>query len=129
MISSNNESPLILIAEDEDSNFIVLNMLLAKRLNAKLLRASDGAQAVQLCRENAALDLVLMDIKMPVLDGYEATKLIKQFRPNLPIIAITAYGLTGDEHRAISSGCDDYLAKPIQSSILLEKINHWLHTR
>ncbi|HQQ13189.1 MAG TPA: response regulator, partial [Bacteroidales bacterium] len=79
------------------------------------------------CKENAALQLVLMDIKMPVLDGYEATKLIKQFRPDLPIIAITAYGLTGDEHRAMSSGCNDYLAKPIQSSILLEKVKHWLH--
>lgn len=122
-----NTQPIILIAEDEDSNYMVLNMLLKKKINAMVLRAINGEQAVNMCNENNDIQLVLMDIKMPVMDGYEATRIIKTIRPKLPIIAITAYGLSGDEHRALSVGCDDYIAKPIQTMELFEKIDFWLH--
>lgn len=119
-------SPLILIAEDEDSNFTVLNILLTKRLNARILRAFNGQEAIQICKENAEIKMVLMDIKMPIMDGYAATTLIKEFRPTLPIIAVTAFGLTGDENKALAAGCDDYIAKPIQTTQLIEKLTNWL---
>lgn len=118
--------PAILIAEDEDSNFVVLNMLLIKRLGANVLRAYNGEEAVQLAQLHSEVELVLMDMKMPVMDGYEATRRIRQFNPKIPIIAITAYGLTGDEHKALSAGCSDYMAKPIQTTQLIEKVSAWL---
>jgi PAS domain S-box-containing protein len=125
-MNSPMNAPLILIAEDEDSNFTVLNILLTKRMNARTIRANNGVEAVQLCRENPEIAIVLMDIKMPLLDGYEATIQIKEFLPQLPIIAITAFGLTGDESKALAAGCDDYIAKPIQTTQLIEKVNKWL---
>lgn len=115
--------PLVLIAEDEDSNYTVLNMLLEKKLKARVIRAVNGQEAVDHVRKNSKIQLVLMDIKMPVMDGFEATRLIKALRPEVPVIAITAYGLSGDEQRALDAGCNDYLAKPIQTALLFEKIN------
>lgn len=119
-------SPYILIAEDEDSNFIVLSMLLQKKLNARIIRAETGREAVDLCYENPELQLVLMDIKMPVMDGFEATRLIKIEKPFLPVIAITAYGLSGDEYKAINAGCDDYISKPVNTKDLIEKVKTYL---
>lgn len=115
--------PLVLIAEDEDSNYTVLNMLLEKKLKARVIRAVNGQEAVDHVRKNSEIQLVLMDIKMPVMDGFEATRLIKALRSEVPVIAITAYGLSGDEQRALDAGCNDYLAKPIQTALLFEKIN------
>ena len=125
-MNSPMNAPLILIAEDEDSNFTVLNILLTKRMNARTIRANNGVEAVQLCRENHEIAIVLKDIKMPLLDGYEATIQIKEFLPQLPIMAITAFGLTGDESKALAAGCDDYIAKPIQTTQLIEKVKNWL---
>ena len=71
------------------------------------------------------ISLVLMDLKMPVMDGFEATKEIKLFRPDLPVIAITAYALSGDENRALEAGCDDYIAKPFEREILLYKLKKY----
>lgn len=116
----------ILIAEDEDSNFAVLDVVLVKRLRLKILRAENGLEAVDLCREHPEISLCLMDIKMPVMDGYEATRLIKQIRPGLPVIAITAFGLVDDDRKALAAGCDDYLAKPFQVNSLLAKVGQWL---
>jgi PAS domain S-box-containing protein len=113
---------LILYAEDEDSNFQVLNMLLRKKTNAHIIRAEDGQKAVDLCQSNPDIDLVLMDIKMPIMDGYEATLLIKAMRPELPIVAITAYGMSGDENKALRAGCDDYIAKPVGKDDLLRMV-------
>ncbi len=121
------KKPIILIAEDEDSNYTVLKMLLEKKLSAEIFRARNGLEAVELTRTNESINLVLMDIKMPVMDGFEATDIIKRERKELPIIAITAYGLSGDEHKALSSGCDDYVSKPIQTNALFEKIKNILN--
>ena len=66
--------------------------------------------------------MVLMDLKMPVMDGVEATKRIKSFCPHLPVIAVTAYALSGDEKRALDAGCDDYVAKPFEKELLLKKM-------
>jgi PAS domain S-box-containing protein len=121
-----NHSPLILIAEDEESNFIVLSMLLQKKLNARILRAVTGREAVDLCYANPDVQLVLMDIKMPVMDGFEATRWIKTEKPTLPVIAITAYGLSGDEYKSLNAGCDDYIAKPVNTRDLIEKVKTYL---
>lgn len=121
-----NIGPVIMIAEDEESNFIVMSMLLQKRLNATIIRAADGEKALDYIKEKHKVDLILMDIKMPVMDGFEATRHIKQLKPHIPIIAITAYGLTGDENKALSAGCDDYMAKPVVTNDLIKKITKYL---
>ncbi len=116
---------LVLFAEDEDSNFQVLNLLLRKKTNTQVIRAEDGQQAVELCQSHPDIDLVLMDIKMPIMDGYEATRLIKQMRPDLPVVAITAYGLSGDEKRALDAGCDNYIAKPVSKDDFLKMVQRY----
>lgn len=118
----NPQKPVFLIAEDEESNFTVLRMLLQKKFKAEILHARNGQEAVDIVAQRADINLVLMDIKMPVMDGYIATGIIKKSKSNLPVIAITAYGLSGDEHKALTAGCDDYIAKPIQTIWLYEKI-------
>jgi CheY-like chemotaxis protein len=108
----------VLIAEDEDSNFIVLDMILRKTFKAHVLRAKTGREAVDLAKEHPEVNLIIMDIKMPEMDGFEATRLIKSFNKNLPIIAVTAFAMSGDEHKAIEAGCDAYLPKPISRNDL-----------
>jgi PAS domain S-box-containing protein len=103
----------ILIAEDEQSNFDFLKILLT-RMNIRVLWAKNGIEAVNICESDPSVDLVLMDIKMPLLNGYEATKRIKKNRPELPIIAQTAYAMISDKLDADKAGCDGYLSKPIK---------------
>jgi len=116
------ENPTVLVAEDEDSNFFVLEMLMRKMAVKKVMRAYNGKQAVDMCANDEAISLVLMDIKMPVMDGLEATRIIKGNRPELPIIAVTAYAMSGDETNILESGCDDYVSKPISIKLLMEKM-------
>ena len=92
-----------------------------------IIRAVNGVEAVKLCKTNQAIDLVLMDIKMPEMDGYEATKLIKECKPDLPIIAQTAYITETDRMKALACGCSDFISKPIHKELLLSKINAQLH--
>ena len=115
----------ILIAEDNDSNYEFLKAVLSVK-KAVLVRAYDGKEALDLLREHEDVDLVLMDIQMPVLNGYEATRLIKKFRPDLPIIAQTAYAMSEDRERIIQAGCDEYIAKPIQPRKMLSLIEKFL---
>ena len=115
-------SPVVLIAEDEDSNYFVLELLMKQMVVAEVLRAVDGKEAVALAQKRDDIGLILMDIKMPEMDGIEATKLIKANRPDLPIVAITAFAMSGDEHRIVEAGCDDYMAKPISMKLLSEKL-------
>ncbi|MBU1370650.1 MAG: response regulator, partial [Bacteroidetes bacterium] len=86
----------------------------------------NGKNALELAQNHPEIQLVLMDIKMPVMDGIEATKQIKAFKPELIIIAITAYAVSGDEQKLRKIGCDDYIAKPIQKNDLLKKVKHHL---
>ena len=72
------------------------------------------------------IDLVLMDINMPVMNGYDSTKQIKKIRPKLPVIAQTAYAIAGDMEKSLSAGCDDYITKPINKKQLMEKVEKWL---
>ena len=111
----------ILLAEDEEFNYFYIHEIL-NSTQAKLIWAKNGEEAVQYCQSNPEIDFVLMDIKMPQLDGYEATKLIKSFRPQLPIVAQTAYAMSEDRIKALNAGCDNYIAKPINKKRLLNLI-------
>lgn len=111
----------ILVAEDDESNFYFLNELLVN-LQYSVKRAKNGAEAVELCKTDSSIGLVFMDIKMPVMDGYEATKQIKEVKPQIPIIAQTAFAMADDQDTAIQKGCDDYLSKPIDPEVLLNKL-------
>ena len=115
----------ILIAEDEKSNFDFLKILLT-RMNINVLWAQDGIEAVHLCETDPSIDLVLMDIKMPRLNGYDATKQIKMKRPDLPIIAQTAYAMLSDQMDSEKSGCDAYLSKPIKIAQITEVLEKYL---
>ncbi len=102
----------ILIVEDQKYNLLVLKKMV-ERLGIAVLSAENGQLAIDICRENNDLDLVLMDLKMPVMDGYHAMIEIKKIRPGIKVIAETAYALAGDDKKILAAGFDDYLPKPI----------------
>ncbi|MDP2234824.1 MAG: PAS domain S-box protein [Bacteroidales bacterium] len=116
----------LLIAEDENSNFMLMEVLL-KDTGINIIRAMNGKEAVEFCKNNPHIDLVMMDLKMPKMDGYEASKLIKEFRPDLPIIALTAYSTEVDRDKALASGCSEFISKPFKRELFLAKINEHLH--
>ncbi|MFZ4546872.1 MAG: response regulator [Bacteroidales bacterium] len=113
--------PLVLIAEDDDSNFKYTEIVL-QYASYKVMRAENGVEAVECCRNHPEIRVVLMDIKMPMMDGFEATKQIRKFRPDLPIIALTAHVTTEDENKAFTAGCTDYITKPVSKAKLIEII-------
>ncbi len=115
----------LLIVEDDESSFEYL-LAITKALKTKIIWAKDGQEAIDVCRKQTNIDLILMDIHMPVLNGYDATKVIKTINPNLPIIAQTAFAIAGDKEKAIAVGCDDYISKPIKKEILLKLINKYV---
>jgi len=120
------EGKSILVVEDEDSNYILAETIL-KASKANVLRAEDGIAAVDIIRRNGQqVDLILMDIKMPGMNGYEATTEIKKIKGEIPIIAQTAYTLAEEKEKCLEAGCDDYIPKPIDRQILLKKINKFL---
>lgn len=114
----------ILIAEDEDANYTLLHLFL-RNTGSKIIRANNGKEAVEIVKSQL-VDLVLMDMKMPVMDGYEATANIKQLVPALPVIAQTAFALSSDRLKAIEAGCDNYISKPISSKNLIRIISRYL---
>lgn len=109
----------ILVAEDNDSNYILMNYILKRHY--EYFRARNGQEAVELA-ESEKPDLILMDIKMPVLDGMEATRLIKAKTPDLPIVALTANAFDSDRHAALEAGCDDFLSKPVNAEKCIQTI-------
>jgi len=115
----------VLIAEDVDDNYLFLKTFLRKT-KINVLWAKDGKETIDICRENENIDIILMDIRMPFIDGYEATRKIKEFRPNLPIIAQTAYALNSDYQKVFDAGCDEYITKPILGKILFQKMKKFL---
>jgi len=112
----------ILIAEDDESSGILISITVQK-FGREILRAKTGTQAVEICRNNPDIDLILMDIQMPEMDGYEATRRIREFNKELVIIAQTAYALSGDREKALEAGCNDYIPKPIKREALIEIIS------
>jgi len=107
----------ILIIDDDRISELLLSIAFNK-ISQNVLKVGTGLEAVNICRNNPDIDLVLMDIKMPDMDGYEATRLIRKFNKRVIIIAQTAYGLEGDREKAIEAGCNDYISKPINQTKL-----------
>ena len=130
IIFPNTEQPeyhwnnrVVLITEDEEVNFFYLKTLL-KKTQARILRAKNGKEAVEIIAEHkGGVDLILMDINMPVMDGYEAMRIIKSKHPDLPIIAQTAYTLNNDRHKCLKAGFNDYIAKPVNRVALFRMVN------
>jgi len=116
----------ILIIEDEQTNYIFLNEILTKK-NAKVFWAKNGRQGVKYFMENNKnIDLILMDIRMPIMDGLKATEEIRQINKKIPIIAQTAYAMESEKTKSIEAGCNDFVVKPIKKNILFDKINKLL---
>jgi len=113
----------ILVAEDEDNNYMLIEEMLSN-MNVKTVWARNGLEAVEECGHKPLPHLILMDIKMPEMDGIEATRQIKSIHPDIPVIALTAYAMDEDRKRILEAGCNDYIKKPVNSvqlKILLGK--------
>jgi len=121
----NWEGKTFLIAEDDKFSFKFLEGFL-KQTHADILHAADGMQAVNLCRSHDNIDLVLMDIQMPEMNGLEATEEIKKYKKSLPVIAQTANAIAEERYKCLEAGCDDFITKPINISELYIKIDKWL---
>ncbi|MFO8234197.1 MAG: response regulator [Bacteroidales bacterium] len=115
----------LLVVEDSYMAYELITKLL-KGTGAEFSLESDGYKAMERCEKDLDIDLVLMDIQLPFIDGYEATRRIKEIRPNLPVIAQTANAMMDDRKRALEAGCEDYVAKPLDRIELAEKINNLL---
>lgn len=114
----------VLVVEDEDHNYAYIHEIL-KRTQATIVRAENGVKAIEKVKQES-FDLVLMDIKLPELDGYKATTEIKKIRPSLPVIAQTAFAMEKERIDCLKAGCDDYIAKPYEPSKLIERIRVFL---
>ncbi len=112
----------ILIVEDDPASCHLFNILLKNRAS-ELILTDNGLEAVQICQDDSDINLVLMDIQLPVMDGYAATSKIKEIRSELPVIAQTAYALGEDEQKCRDAGCDGYITKPVKSEELFKMID------
>jgi two-component system sensor histidine kinase/response regulator len=118
------ENIKILIAEDNENSGIFIKIL-SNNFSNRILEAETGTKAVEICRNNPDIDLILMDIKMPLLDGYEATRLIRTFNKDVIIIAQTAFGLIGERQKAIQAGCNDFITKPISKDHFIQIVRKY----
>jgi signal transduction histidine kinase/CheY-like chemotaxis protein len=116
-----NKNLKILIAEDDETSEMLVEMIV-EEVSKEIIKVQTGTEAVNVCRSNPDIDLILMDIKMPSMDGYEATRKIREFNKDVVIIAQTAFGLSGDREKSIEAGCNDYVSKPINNDQLLALI-------
>ena len=114
----------ILIAEDDETSKLLISIIVTK-FSKEVLKAKTGNEAIEVCRINPDIDLILMDIQMPYLNGHEATRQIRQFNKDVIIIAQTAFGLSGDREKAIEAGCNEYISKPINKDELLSLIQKY----
>ncbi len=108
----------VLIAEDDEASEMLISIELSK-FSREILKATNGIEAIETCRQHPDIDLVLMDIQMPVMNGYQATREIRKFNENVIIIAQTAFALTGDKEKSIEAGCNNHISKPIRQAELL----------
>lgn len=113
----------VLIVEDVELNIDLLTQILEEDYN--LLVAKNGAEGVALAEQEEP-DLVLMDISLPVMDGYEAARSIRKTFPSLPVIGLSAHAMQGDAEKAIAAGCTDYLTKPVDEDLLIRKLKEYL---
>lgn len=120
-MENTNELPLVLVAEDEPANFRLAEILL--RTKYRLIHAWDGEEAVKLCDEQKP-DIILMDIQMPNMDGYEAFNIIKKKSPEIPVIACSAYAMKDDIDGFVSMGFEGFIAKPVRLALFDEIVAH-----
>lgn len=113
----------VLIVEDVELNIDLLIQILEEEYH--LLVARNGAEGVALAEQRQP-DLVLMDISLPVMDGYEAARCIRKSLPSLPVIGLSAHAMQGDVEKALAAGCSDYLTKPVDEDLLLKKLKEYL---
>ncbi|HHN47931.1 MAG TPA: response regulator [Bacteroidales bacterium] len=126
MIGKNAESkPLVLVAEDDYSSYLLVSTLLTKYL-LQPIRASNGIEAVEMVKTNPEIKLVLMDMRMPEMDGIEAARLIKSFKPDLPVIFLTAHEMDENQEVIKDICCDDYLIKPFNRELLRTKLEKFI---
>jgi len=111
----------ILVAEDDESNYKYIEIVL-KKSDFKVVRASNGFETIEICKNNPEISLVLTDMKMPGMDGLEATREIRKFLPHLPIVALSAFISIQDRNTALEAGCNDYIVKPVNKTKLIETI-------
>lgn len=118
----------VLIVEDVESNYQYIYSVLGKT-GIQIIWASDGKEAIEFYRSNPDIDLVLMDIKLPIMNGLDATQTLKNLNPNLPVIAVTAYAMSEDKDKCLEAGCDDFIVKPVNRFELLAKIENYFESQ
>jgi two-component system CheB/CheR fusion protein len=116
----------IIVAEDDHINFVYIQEVLS-RCGAKVIHAKNGTEAIDLAELGNRIDLILMDIKMPEIDGLEASRYISKARPEVPIIALTAFAMEGDKSKCLRAGCIDYISKPIKKKELYTIVDKYIH--
>ncbi len=119
-----SEKITVLLAEDDDASEMFISIVL-KPIAKKIIKVKTGSEAVRISKENPNIDLILMDVRMPELNGLEATRLIRGFNRDVIIVALTAFGLTGDREKALEAGCNNYMAKPINKEKFFAMINQY----
>jgi len=124
IIKETREMYTILVAEDDQINYLLIEEILSEK-DILVLHTTNGVETIRTCNNHPEIDLILMDIKMPIMNGLEATKQIKKTNPELPIIAQTAYAQSNDRQKALNAGCDDYIAKPIDREELLNLLEKY----
>lgn len=126
--SIHKKSDIVMIAEDDYTSYQLLLTTL-KKWDIGVIRAETGIQAVEMVKANKRIKLVLMDIKMPEMDGFEATRIIKSLRSDLPVVIQTAYAFKDDNEKALAYGCDDFITKPISTEKLFVLLERFLGTK
>ncbi len=116
----------VLLVEDDEMSFKYMDMILSRRTGINVIHAKNGQEAIDLGNENDSLDIVLMDLQLPDVDGYRATKIIKAVKPYLPIIIQTANSWNDEKERCFSAGCDGYVTKPINLNSLFAQMDSFL---
>ena len=124
MLDSTNNGPTVLVVEDEDTNFKLLEVYL-REMNIRITHARNGLEALDLVHKNQ-YDLVLMDIQMPLMNGLDATRKIREFNLDIPVIAITAYAFENERIQAMDAGCNAHFSKPIKKEVLLKAISEFV---
>ena len=120
------ERKKILVVDDNEKNRYLISFILEKN-GIEVVTANDGLEGVETARKQQ-VDLIIMDIKMPKMDGYEATRMVKKLEgyQSVPIIALTSYAMAGDEKKAMDAGCDGYVSKPIDPETIMDEIRKYL---
>jgi len=119
MEDNNYKKPTVLVVEDDEMSDLLITIIIEEK-GYNVLHAKSGLEAIEICKTNSDIQMILMDIKMPKMDGYEATRQIRAFNKDVVIIMQTAYAMAGDKEKALKAGCNEYITKPIVIELLIE---------